>query len=380
MGDKLEIVSVAARGMRRGQPSDFSAVKIGLNLLLDHAESQWGCDIDRAAVCISSSLVSATVVTASIRLRGRAVTGDHLSRLRRAAEELDDSGATIAVGFIPQCFAVDQRIGLKNPVGMSGENLSGQFVRLSIDRHVANDFIKLFNDCGVQVVELIPNGLASAVSCQSAAEGNYALLDCGGGAGQGVVFVDGVLQGLISVPVGGTLITADIAAGLGVCRDDAERLKEVFGIARSEQSITCSGVDGNEKHVSGKDMMPFLAPRISDLNEYLQRELQRIGVTTIPVLILTGGTSQLKRLPQVLSYLSKAPVSTVFPSWNPPSDGSGEGPSGVQSIRHSPAHSGVIGALHVAAFGYPWAPTAPADSSVPSFLSRALPKWLRFSI
>ena len=352
----VDVLSVRSTGMKRGEPVDIPAVKDGLNKLLEHAETQWGCDIQRVALNIPCKFVSIEKTTCSLNLKGRAVRESHCHKLLEAAKVQVQDEKLFLLKTIAEAFSVDGREDVQNPVGFTGDNLSGSFMHLLSERHMAHDLIKICNDAGVQVVELVPQGLASALGSGLVDSGvdDFALVDLGAGCCQGAIFQQGKLRQFIKIPIGGDHFTNDLMSGLGIIRNDAERVKEIYGMSKGVEGMSCSTIDNQERLVKGDDAIEILGPRLAELGDFLSNSLRSAEpVQKLSCLYVTGGGSNMRNLPKTLSHLMKKPVMRVTPIVFSQRVAQVQNTGSKFTNSESYTNSAVLGALYNYAFGYP---------------------------
>ncbi len=129
--------------------------------------------------------------------------------------------------IIPREFIVDSEGGIKDPIGMSG-------TRLEVDTHIISatttaiqNLIKCVQNCGVSIDDIVFSGWSSShsVLTETEKELGVALLDIGGGTTSVCIFQEGSISYSGSIPLGGISITSDMAIGLQISLEEAERLK-----------------------------------------------------------------------------------------------------------------------------------------------------------
>ncbi len=128
-------------------------------------------------------------------------------------------------------------------------------------------------------------------------EVGVALIDIGGGTTDVAVFEDQTIRHTAVIAVAGNKVTDDIRKGLGVMRDQAERLKHLFGTALVDLAdegdiITIPGIGGRpEKDVSRSVLAQIIQPRMEEILEIAYTEIKRGAPRAAPGagVVLTGG-------------------------------------------------------------------------------------------
>jgi cell division protein FtsA len=159
---------------------------------------------------------------------------------------------------------------------------------------------------GIDVDDLILEPLASseAVLTQQEREGGVVMVDIGGGTTDIAVFRDGNIYHTAIIPVAGYQITSDIAIGLGLPFNIAERMKKAYGNVTPGMDInkeaTVSGIE-NGHSASYRDLCEIVRSRMEELFELVLLELPSTDCRTLAPygLVLTGGTANLEGLDEL---------------------------------------------------------------------------------
>jgi cell division protein FtsA len=241
------------------------------------------------------------------------ITEYDVERVLEAAGAVSLPSTREIIHVIPKTFTVDGEGGIKDPVGMSG-------VRLEVDTHIitANSAgVKniekiLSSEAGVNVQSLVFSGLASALSVLSETEKELGvvLADIGAGVTNIAIYVDGALSYTSVIPIGARHITNDIAIGLKISLESAEKIKlylskhytrrvRVHDLEGGRRRHEEDELDLNELHlsedvkkVSSKTLVEgIIKPRLNELFTMIALEIKKSGFATqTPAgLVITGG-------------------------------------------------------------------------------------------
>nr|WP_321453050.1 cell division protein FtsA [uncultured Carboxylicivirga sp.] len=224
---------------------------------------------------------------------------------------------------IPQDYIVDNETGVKNPVGMSGRRLEGNFhIVLGRIASVKN-IEKCIHRVALQLNDLILEPLASSKSVltEEEKEAGVVLVDIGGGTTDVAVFYDGIIRHTAVIPFGGNVVTSDIKEGCSVLYKQAESLKVQFGTAigdnaREDMVVTIPGVAGWEpKEISFKSLAYIIQARMEEIIDYILFQIESSGCYDKlgAGIVLTGGGSLLKDLPQLMKYRTGLDVRMGLP-------------------------------------------------------------------
>lgn len=170
--------------------------------------------------------------------------------------------------------------------------------------------MKCVHQVGVDVQGLVYEGFASAEAVLTATEKELgvALIDIGGGTTDITLIVDGSPAYSAVLPIGGKNMTNDLAIGLRIGLEDAEKVK-LFVSEYRAPAVAVAGkgrTDENELDISElgiEDLRKVdkrfvrdgvLRPRIEEIFEQVNEEIQKSGyANSMPAgIVVTGGSAQ----------------------------------------------------------------------------------------
>jgi len=211
---------------------------------------------------------------------------------------------------IPQDYIVDNEIGIKNPIGMSGRRLEGNFHVVLGRVASVNNIEKCIRRVGLHLNEMILEPLASAraVLTDEEKEAGVVLVDIGGGTTDVAIYHDGIIRHTAVIPFGGNVVTSDIKEGCSVLYKQAEALKVQFGSAigdmeREDMVVTIPGMQGWEpKEISFSSLAYIIQARMEEIIDYVAFQIEQSGYFDKlgAGIVLTGGGAELKNLAQLI--------------------------------------------------------------------------------
>ncbi len=230
---------------------------------------------------------------------------------------------------IPQSYNIDDYMGVTEPVGMIGQQISANF-KLFIGK---NDSVKFSNNvinrAGLKLREIILEPLASAkaVLTDEEKEVGVALLDIGGGTSDLLIIQDNIIRHAAVIPFGGNSITEDIRLGCGVTLKQAEQLKVHHGCCvganAPKKAIIIPGVGGREgREISCGVLAGIIEARMAEILEAVDYELERSGHKKFlqAGIVITGGSSKMGSISQLASTVTGLPARIASPAENISSD------------------------------------------------------------
>jgi len=301
----IGVGEVDSRGVRQGGVINVADATAAITASVEKAERTSGYEIERAYVGISgthlSSLNSRGVVGISRREQG--ITMEDVDRALDAAHAIAVPHNQEVVHVVPRGYVVDGQSGVRDPVGMYG-------FRLEVEAHIITgsstsirNLVKCVEGAGVAVDELVLTSLAaaSAVLTETESEMGVVLADIGAGTTDIAIFIDGAAWHTVTLGIGGEYITGDIAIGLRLPPDVAERVKVQHGHARAaqvlpEERFTISPFGGEiPQAVPRWKLAEIVEARAEEILSMIRQEVKRSGYDgLLPAgVVLCGGAAQL---------------------------------------------------------------------------------------
>lgn len=358
---QLRIIGFASsqsKGIKRAQIIDIQEVTSALENCLTQTERMAGTRINKAILVISGPNIASQTShgIVAVSYQNRDIQEEDVERAIESAKAISLAANRQIVHVLPKQFIVDGQGGIKNPVGMNG-------VRLEVETHIitANstnlgNIQKTCNLLGINVDRFIFSGLASseAVVNETEKELGCVLIDIGGGTSDLCVYVDGAITHTAVIPLGAKNVTSDIAAGLRISLDSAEKIKLYLAKLNGEDGKK----SGSKKNLDSSDELSLaslhlpeqlqtvsrkilvngiIKPRLEEIAEFVYKELQNFDLKdqTPAGLIITGGGAQTPYLTEVLKKELSLPVRVGFPLEL----------AGISEELTEPRYAALVGAL-----------------------------------
>ncbi len=284
---KLEILSLSkapSKGVKRGVVQNIEETVNAIRSTIEEIQSKSGVIFSEVFVGIAGQHIK------SIRNRGYInrnsdegeITKDDIRQLIEDMRNIPIEVGEEIIHVLPQNFIVDHETGVKNPVGMSGRRLEGNFHIVIGKVASARNIEKCIIRVGLQINELILEPLASseAVLTDDEKEAGVVLVDIGGGTTDVAVYYDNVIRHTAVIPFGGNVVTHDIKEGCSILNRQAESLKVQYGsalgdIAPADKVVTIPGISGREpKEISFKNLAYIIQSRMEEIIDAVSFEIQ----------------------------------------------------------------------------------------------------------
>lgn len=312
-------------GIRKGIVADPEEAVSAIKKSVSEAERAAGVEISSAYVSVGGnhieSMMSRGVVAVS-RADGE-ISEDDIDRVKTASATVTLPQNREILHNIPKEFILDNESGLKDIVGMKGLRLEANTLIIAGSTAQIKNLTKCLNDANIDVEGFIlaPIAAAEAVLSKRQKELGVLALNIGAGTTDLAVFEEGNLIYANVLPLGGDNITNDLAIGLRVNVDVAERLKREYGMALSSEvskrdMIDLSQYDPNEtENISRKTVAEIIEARLFEIFDMVNSELSSIGKEAfLPGgVVLTGGTAKTSHVVEVCKLKLRLPVQIGFP-------------------------------------------------------------------
>lgn len=333
-------------GMRKGVVVNLVTTAQAVDKALEEAERVSGHQIDGATISINGNHVlgMSSKGVVAVGSRDHEINEEDLARVEDAATVVQLPANREILDVTPRSFSLDDQDNIRDPIGMNG-------VRLEVDAYVITaltpnlkNLLKVADMTKTAVHHSVPAGLAAAhaVLNDRQKENGVVLIDIGGTTTNLAVYDEGDLQHVAVLPVGGVNITNDLAVGLKVDLDVAEKVKVQHAVATSEvrkakdKKVTVK--TSSQTYDFDTDTIDdVVEARLEEIFESVNDELKSINrQANLPGgAILTGGTAQIKGIE---SYAKEALQLAV-------KIGASEGFGGVAENITKPQYATSVGLM-----------------------------------
>lgn len=363
----IGVSSTVSKGVRKSQVVDIDEAVGAIIESVEASERMAGYSISSAYVSLGGPQIESVnqhAVVAVSEPEGE-IKGSDIQRVNDAARAIPLPSSREILHVIPRTFTVDGQEGIKDPIGMTG-------VRLETETHIITgsttsmrNLVKCVSEVGIDVTELVFSGIASSIAVLTDTEKELGavLVDIGGETTDVVIFIDGSVAYSAVVPIGSRHITSDMAVGLRVSLESAEKIKLHLGklqktpaLSEEERQEVSKNISGSKKkeeevldvkalgieediqRISKKAVVDgIIRPRLQEIFKFVGKELKKSGFgTQIPSgLVICGGGAQ------TIGVLDQAKYVLGFPA----RIGQIEGLSGLVEELDSPSFATAAGLI-----------------------------------
>ncbi len=364
IGEKVEIHGISNYYfVNNNRVNDFLSVANGVicNLesieqkvlqILKEAQINADCSLGSVIVNIAGSNVCNYHSSSKLELRNQGITSDIIHKLIENARQVEIPSQYEVLDFEVQEYLIDNENYAVNPI-----HLNANIVESNINLFLGNtsqisNLRKILRYSSYDLAKLVPSGILSGMAVLNYEEKELGccLIDIGAGTTDIVVYENGFIRYLCSIPVGGENITRDIASVLKISRNLAEDIKLNYG-GTSYASTTAIGQKfaegivltdhrGINTTISRKLLIDVICERLKDIFDVVKSALtkQKIYDIISSGIVITGGSSLLPNLEDFAKQYFDMPVRIGLPEYE----------GDFADLIVSPKYASSIGGLYFA--------------------------------
>lgn len=297
-------------GLKSGMITDSGEAERVTRQVIAQAERMAGVELSQVSVAISCGKLRAQRFTARARVEGQVVTDADIGRVISGGEAYVARSGRTLVHLGSSAWSLDGVTGVVDPRGMAAQELAVDLAAVTADDGPLRNLLTVVERCHLETERLVPEAVAGAYATTTVEERRAGILVVDIGAGTTTIagFVGDALVCVESLPVGGHLITYDIASALVTSVAEAERIKTLYGTlvkAASDASELLSypvvGEDGPIVYQTTREKVrSIIAPRVEQIFGLIAERLSEVGCADLASgrVRLIGGSGQLIGLEQ----------------------------------------------------------------------------------
>lgn len=293
------------KGMRDGYVISISEAILSLKNALSQAEKTSEIKIKRGVLALSGATLRGDVVLGSsiVSKADGEITNLDISKALNEAENNANLTNRKTIQVLPIAFKLDGKEILGRPLNMYGNKLEVKALVISCSEQHLDDMLEVAVKAGIEILDVMPSAISASEYSLSSKQKQVGvmLVNIGAETTSLVVYENGTIVSLYTFPIGSEDITNDVALGLKVSLEDAEKIKigEIAGniskrkvdeIIEARLADIFETIDNHLKKIKRSELLPagvFFAgggANIANLEELSKDYLRlpsRIGTTEI---------------------------------------------------------------------------------------------------
>jgi len=253
-----------SRGLRQGYIVDTALCTASLRSAISQAEKTSGIKIRRAFVSVSSVTLRSEISSGSVvvsKADGEVTNLDLDKVLEDSERNLNLINKKVIHAF-PLSYKLDGKEITGRPEGMHGNKLEIKAIFITSNTQHLDDLLLSVTKAGVEPLSVVAAPIAGsqiALSERQKVVGS-ALVDIGSETLSLAVFENSAIISLFTFPIGSTNITNDIALGLKISLERAEKFK----------------LENDSAEFPKKKLSEIMEARMGDMFELIENHLKKI--------------------------------------------------------------------------------------------------------
>ncbi len=318
----LGVGRTRSTGIRNGRIVNIEKTALSVKEAAQQAYQMAKSEFDSVVVGITGEHIKGATSRGLIAISNPhlEITEDDVSRVISQAKTISIPMGREVIYVHPNSYTIDDQKGIKEPVGMIGMRLEVEAYIVTAQSTVIMNIKRALSKGGIEnpILMFQPIAASAAVLKQQDMDQGVALVDIGKDTTDIAVWYDGDLVHTAVIPLGGQLITNDIAIGLKIPVDKAEEVKLEHGVASvalaeetDDDNIQVDGIYGQRvKFFSRKDVAYIIEARVMEIFEFVREKLEQSDRFSKLVggVVLVGGTSNLPGIEYVAEEVLSLPV------------------------------------------------------------------------
>ncbi len=301
---EVEVIASAKRpmsGVRAGCIENIAQVNAVLSGVIADLELKLGVGIQQVYSGISGESVRSAHHSETVIIKdpNGGVTASDVGELQRLMLDVYAPPADKIIDRYPQRYMSDGVREIDEPIGAFCRSLGVTYNFILCDNEVLKRLRFAFIQAGVVLKRCFANVqmAAEAVSTADERDMGVVVVDMGEGVTNVAVYYHGTLRYIGSIPIGASALDRDLKS-LIISERNVSKVRRESGcaIARlaDKGSVSIEGRSGRH-NIPLYDIATVIESRLSDIIEYVKRELRDSGFETrLPCgVILTGGLANM---------------------------------------------------------------------------------------
>jgi cell division protein FtsA len=317
----IEVIGIGkstSHGLKKGIVVDINKTIHSIKRAVQEAELMAGCKIESACIGISGSHVQSINSQGVVPIKRKEVTQVDIKNVLASAQAVALPEGQQILHVLPQYYVIDSHERVKDPLGMYGVRLEAQVHIITGALSCVQNLVKCCESLNIKVTDIVLEQLASALAVLSPDERQLGVgvLDIGGGTSDFALYHNNSIIYTMVLPVAGDHFSNDLALGLRITLEDAERVKQVGGFVNpqgfeQDGMIEVESVQGGiHKNILLSELCAILQPRASELFNLINQELEQRKLKQFlsAGIVLTGGGSLLEGMQELATEIFGVPV------------------------------------------------------------------------
>lgn len=323
----IAVSSVPALGFKKGQIIDLELAGQTITDSIESAERMAGQNIQSAHISFAAPHIESINSTGVVAVTSanREIDYTDIERVTQAAQAISLPPDKEIIHCIPRIFTIDGQEGITDPIGMSGIRLELEAHLILANSSAVKNIKKVFHEIGINIQSFSYSGLPTAHEALTDTEKDLGsvLIDIGGQITTVTIFTQKAPAFSTVLPIGSNNITNDLAIGLRLPLDQAEKIKIKLPKVIKDKNFE-DDIDLKEFDIKNSDtnkistqtaITGIINPRLEEIFSLIKQTIYQTNFQDlIPSgIVLTGGGSQTINIKKVASQILPLTIRIAQP-------------------------------------------------------------------
>ena len=316
--DHLRIIGhnvCPSRGVRRGSIFSIDSLSREISKLIKKTEESFGVDLALFRVNISDTHLTCIDGKGKVPVNEFVSTED-LDAVLESAMAISTPTNKEKLHIIKKKFTINETVVVDDPMDMEAQVLESKVHIITVSSSSVRNVENCLKQSDLEVDKIVLNSVAKSQALLSQEDKNsgVCLLDIGAGVTSYSVYrEEGIIQSGI-IAMGGDEVTQAIAYAFDTSLEEAKRLKENYGVAKTLPQSDDKFIDfiqannKEERQLSSLDLSEVIEESYREIFEELKNELKHRNLDSIikSGFVLCGGGSEIGLIEELVrDFFSK---------------------------------------------------------------------------
>lgn len=301
--DRLRIIGYnicPSDGVRKGSISAINSLSRAISKAVDQTQKSFDLEIGLVRVNLSDTHLTCIDGNGKIKIN-EVVTSDDIDKVLESASAITTPTNKEKLHTFKKRFIINGDHIVDNPEDMKAEVLESKVHIVTVSSASVRNIENCLKQCDLMVDRIVLDPIANseAILTQEEKDGGVCLIDFGAGVTSYSVFQEeGIVRsGIISM--GGDDVTQEVAFAFNTSLEEAKRLKEDYGYAKSsaikgEQFVEFVQATKDSHYLSSFQLSEVIEEAYIDILSTLKNELRHhnLEANIKSGFVLCGGGAQ----------------------------------------------------------------------------------------
>ena len=310
--DHLRIIGhnvCPSKGVRRGSIFSIDSLSREISKLIKKTEESFGISLALFRVNISDTHLTCIDGKGKVPVN-EFVSSEDLDAVLESAMAISTPTNKEKLHIIKKKFTINETIVVDDPMDMEAQVLESKVHIITVSSSSVRNVENCLKQSDLEVDKIVLNSVAKsqALLTQEDKNSGVCLLDIGAGVTSYSVFKEeGIIQSGI-IAMGGDEVTQSIAYAFDTSLEEAKRLKESYGVAKTLPQSDDKFIDftqansKEERQLSSLDLSAVIEESYREIFEELKNELKHRNLDSIikSGFVLSGGGSEIGSIEELV--------------------------------------------------------------------------------